>query len=107
MNFLNISSLVRFSWLMTTPPSSFSIYQGRVAVEKSGEKVERESHGCGAAAEEEAHRLVQLHSSPTEEPAVEAAPRAGICDHRRPSSRVDCGQGLLKKGGIKIEGEWF
>lgn len=65
---------------MTTPLSSFS--QGWVAVEKSGEKVEREPHGRGAAAEEEAHGLLQLHSGPTEEPAVEATARAGNCDIR-------------------------
>lgn len=97
--------LVRFPWLTTTPPSPL-LFQGRVAVEESGEEVERESHGRGAAAEEEAHGLLQLHSSPAEEPALEAAPRAGNCDRRRPSSRVDCGPGLLKKG-IKIEGDWF
>lgn len=62
-----------------------------MAVEKSGEKVEREPHGRGAAAEEEAHWLLQLHSGPTEEPAVEATARAGNCDHQGPSSRVDCG----------------
>lgn len=49
-----------------------------MAVEKSGEKVERESHGRGAAAEEEAYGFVQLHSGPAEEPEVEATPRAGI-----------------------------
>lgn len=64
---------------------SFFLIQGRVAVEKPGEKVERESHGCGAAAEEEAHGLFQLYSGPPEEPALEAASRAGICGH---SSRM-------------------
>lgn len=59
--------------------TSFSLLQGWVAVEKSGEEAERESHGRGTAAEEEAHGLVQLHSGPTEEPALEAAPRAGDC----------------------------
>lgn len=71
-----------------------SLFQGRVAVEESGEKVERESHRRGAAAEEEAHGLIQLHSGPAEKPEVEATPRAGICDRRRPSPRVGCGRGL-------------
>lgn len=33
-------------------------------------------------------------------------PLVQVTAHRRPSSRVDSGQGLKKKG-IKIEGDWF
>lgn len=73
-----------------------------MAAEKSGEKVERESHGCGTAAEEETRRLVQLYSGPPEEPPVEAAPRAGIWDRGRPSSKGD----FVKKR-IQMEGDRF
>lgn len=90
------------------PPPVPSLIQGWVAVEKSGEKVERESYGCGAATEEEAHGLFQLYSGPPEEPAVEATSRAGICDHCRPSSRTDLvSTPPPKKKHIEIEDDWF
>lgn len=49
-----------------------------MAAKESGEKTEREPYGRRAAAEEAPHGVFQLHSRPLEEPALEAAPRAGI-----------------------------
>lgn len=60
------------------PRSSFSSFEGGMAAKESGEKTEREPHGRCATAEEAPHGLFQLHSCSLEEPALEAAPCAGI-----------------------------